>query len=103
MGIQRWAADDYGLPDLGHYPGVVRALKVAGRLAVLPKRQKLPLSKKQLLQVLAHLAQEASFVAVRDAALFQVGWAGMFLSSELVGLQWEHVHFHARVCAAVQD
>lgn len=94
--IQRWAADDYGMPDIGRHPCVVRAMKVASRMAVLSKRQKLPLSKAQLVRVLAHLAQDTSFINVRDAALFQVGWAGMFRSSELVGLQWEHVHFPGR-------
>jgi integrase len=94
--IQRWAADDYGMPDIGHQPCVVRALKVASWLAVLCKRQKLPLSKVQLLRVLAFLARDPTFINVRDAALFQVGWAGMFRSSELVGLHWEHVYLPER-------
>lgn len=34
-----------------------------------------------------------SYVAVRDGALMLLGWAGMFRSSELVGVEWEHVKF----------
>lgn len=94
--IQRWAADEFGLGGLGHHPLVVRGMKVAARLAVLTKRQKLPLTVSQLEEVMAQLARDASFVAARDSALFQVGWAGMFRSSELVALQWEHVYFPAK-------
>lgn len=91
--VQRWAADEYGVVALGHYPVVVRALKVASRLAVLQQWQKLPLSQAQLVQVVACLHQEVSFVSVHDSALLQVGWAGMFWASELVGLMWQHAYF----------
>lgn len=94
--VQRWAADEYGMPHLGHHALVVRALKVAARHAVLLRRQKLPLSAEQLGEVVSHLAGSSSFVAVRDTAMFQVGWAGMFRSSELVALRWEHVFFPAK-------
>ena len=94
--LQRWAADDFGVPGLGHEPVVVRAMKVAARLAVRTSRQKLPLSIEQLQLAVQHLDRLCSFIGVRDSALLQVGWAGMLRSSELVGLHWEHVHFPAR-------
>jgi len=53
--LQRWAADDFGLATLGHAPVVVRAMKVAARLAVQTTRPKLPLSITQLQAVVQHL------------------------------------------------
>jgi integrase len=94
--LQRWAADDHGMPGLGHSPLVVRAMKVAARHAVLTTKQKLPFSLDQLSACVAHLDGLQSFVGVRDSALLQVGWAGMLRSSELVELRWEHVYFPAR-------
>jgi len=94
--LQRWAADDFGLATLGHAPVVVRAMKVAARLAVQTTRPKLPLSVTQLQAVVRHLEGLCSFVGVRDGAMLQVGWAGMLRSSELVGLHWEHVYFPAK-------
>ncbi|KAF6251085.1 hypothetical protein COO60DRAFT_1677572 [Scenedesmus sp. NREL 46B-D3] len=60
---------------------------------------KLPLSAKDLVDVLGVLSgtnsssrsssSSSRFVAVRDAAMFVVGWAGLLRSSEIVGLDWE--------------
>ena len=94
--LQRWAADDFGMPGLAHEPVVVRAMKVVARHAVLATRPKLPLSPAQLAAAVHYLAGLDSFVGVRDSAMLQVGWAGMLRSSELVGLQWQHVHFPAK-------
>lgn len=92
--LQRWAADSYAQDGLGHDPLVVRAMKVAGRMAVLTKRQKLPLTAGQLKRIIDYVYRaEPAYIAARDSALFQVGWAGMLRSSELVGLCWEHVQF----------
>ena len=93
--LQRWAADSFGVDSLGQDPLVIRAMKVAGRLAVLTKRQKLPLSAEQLSRVVMYLnsGKEGAYIAVRDNAMFQLGWAGMLRSSELVGLQWQQVTF----------
>lgn len=94
--VQRWAADEFGMADFGRHPLVLRAMKVAARRAVLVTRQKLPLSVGQLRAVVQQLSEDPAFIAVRDSALFQVGWAGMLRSSELVGLQWEHLYFPAK-------
>ena len=91
--LQRWAADEFGMPGLGHSPLVVRAMKVAALWAVLTTRPKLPLSVGQLEKAVTHLDSLESFVGVRDSAMFQVGWCGMLRASELVGLSWEHVFF----------
>jgi integrase len=92
--VSRWAADQ-GWEGLGGEPLVVRALKVAGKLAVRGVTQKLPLSAQQLQLVVEVLGSVSSdgFLQARDEALFVVGWAGMFRSSELVGIRWEHVYF----------
>jgi site-specific recombinase XerC len=91
--LQRWAADEFGTPGLGHSPLVVRAMKLAARWAVLTTRPKLPLSMGQLQSAVTHLEGLESFVGVRDSAMFQVGWCGMLRASELVGLSWEHLFF----------
>lgn len=92
--VSRWGADQ-GMEGLSLDPVVVRALKVAGKLAVRGVVQKLPLSARQLLAAVKALPLVSgdAFIQARDEALFVVGWAGMFRSSELVGIQWEHVHF----------
>jgi integrase len=76
-------------------PEVQHALKVARRLAVHDERQKLPLADDDLVSVVDALLERkgGDFIAVRDSALFVVGWAGLLRSSELVGLDWEDVHF----------
>jgi integrase len=92
--VGRWAADQ-GLEGLNAERVVVRALKVAGKLALRGVEQKLPLSAKQLqwaVEALSRVSQDG-FIQARDEALFVVGWAGMFRSKELVGIEWEHVHF----------
>jgi integrase len=77
---------------------VVRALKVAARVAVRVVRRKLPLSQRLLGRCVTSLGSVTSseFIRMRDAALFVIGWVGMFRSSELVGLRWEFVHFTSR-------
>ena len=72
-----------------------RALKVAARLAVPAGRQKLPLSRSDLRRAVYELASrgQEDYVGVRDRALLLLGWAGMFRSSELVGVDWEHIAF----------
>lgn len=94
--LQRWAADEHGVPGLGHSPLVVRAMKVAARHAVLTTRQKLPVSHGQMQAMVSYLEGLHSFVGVRDSAMLQVGWAGMLRSSELVGLRWDQVYFPDR-------
>jgi hypothetical protein len=92
--ISRWGMEQ-GVGGLSAAPLVVRALKAAARLANRGLRQKLPLSHQQLAAILSSLPSHCStnFMAARDAALFVVGWAGMFRCSELVAIQWQHVHF----------
>jgi integrase len=91
--VQRWGLD-LGVEALAADREVQRALKVAARLAV-PGQQKLPLDRRDLRKVVAELAGwgPSNYIGVRDRALFLVGWAGMFRSSELVGVRWEHVRF----------
>lgn len=95
-GLRRWAADEWGSDSVVDDSGVQRALKVARRLAVQDTRQKLPLSAEDLIKVVRHLASAkslAAYTAVRDSAMFVIGWAGMLRSSEIVGLEWRDVHF----------
>jgi integrase len=93
--LRRWSTQVWGFEGLLDMPAVQRALKVARRLAVQEQRQKLPLSADDLVSVLGVLQERGAgqFIAVRDSALFVVGWAGLLRSSELVGLDWEDVHF----------
>lgn len=87
--VARWALER-GVEGLASQLVVRRALKVAAKLAV-PGGQKLPLDRRDLRAVVAVLRQQGQqhFIAVRDAALFLLGWAGMFRSSELVGIDWD--------------
>jgi integrase len=76
---------------------VQQGLKVARRLAVQDKRQKLPLAAEDLVAVLDCLGSRGGsrFTAVQDAAMFVVGWAGLLRRSEIVGLDSEDVHYTA--------
>jgi integrase len=93
--LRRWSAQVWEFGELMDQPEVRHALKVARRLAVRDQRQKLPLAAVDLVAVLRELRQRggSTFVTARDSALFVVGWAGLLRSSELVGLDWEDVHF----------
>ena len=92
--VSRWGMEQ-GVPGLSADPLVIRALKAAGRLANRSLRQKLPLSHQQLITLLDVLPNVSAdpFIAARDAAMFIVGWVGMFRCSELVAIQWQHIHF----------
>lgn len=93
--IHRWA-EDKGMEGLTSSPLVKRALKVAAKKAVRGVLQKLPLTKQLLRQVVEWLNGEegpGEWIAVRDTAMFLLGWAGMFRSSELVAVRWEEVQF----------
>jgi integrase len=84
-----------GLESLSADAEVQRALKVAAKQAVPAGRQKLPLSRPTLRSIVSALASrgQQDYVGVRDRAMFLLGWAGMFRSSELVGVEWEHLRF----------
>ena len=71
--LQRWAADEFGMPGLGYSPLVVRAMKLAARWAVLTTRPKLPLSMGQLQRVVTHCEDLESFVGVRHSAMWVCG------------------------------
>jgi site-specific recombinase XerD len=93
--LRRWARQQWQCGEVMEAQEVQQALKVARRLAVQEQRQKLPLAADDLLAVVDSLGGTAGgkFTAVRDAAMFVVGWAGLLRSSEIVGLDWEDVHF----------
>jgi integrase len=85
-----WALE-LGVEGLAQALEVRRALAVANKLAVLKVGQKWPLERPQLQQVVKYLRVKGDddFVAVRDMALFLVGWCGMFRCSELVSVEEE--------------
>ena len=106
--LRRWARQVGQCGEELETQEVQQALKVARRLAVRDQQQKLPLSAEDLVAVLEALrgtygssrsgrssssSSSSRFVAVRDAAMFVLGWAGLLRSSEIVGLDWEDVHF----------
>jgi site-specific recombinase XerD len=95
--LRRWARQQWQCGEVMEMQEVQQALKVARRLAVQDTRHKLPLAADDLLAVLDSLQQTAGtqFTAIRDAAMFVIGWAGLLRSSEIVGLDWENVHFIA--------
>jgi integrase len=92
--VQRWGSD-LGLEPVSRHGEVRRALKVAAKVAVPAGRQKLPLDRRDLRSIVYEMASrgQQDYVAVRDRALMLLGWAGMFRSSELVGIEWEHLRF----------
>ena len=96
--LARWAVDIGAMAFTGT-PVVTRALKVAATHAVLTTRQKLPLARADLRAVVVALSapwQPDPWRRARDRALFLLGWAGLFRSSELVALAWEHVSFFGK-------
>lgn len=92
--LARWALD-LGVEGLAGTREVTRAMKVAAKLRGSGVRQKLPLDRRDLRYVVYDLASlgDAHFIGVRDRALFLLGWAGMFRSSELVAVRWQDLHF----------
>jgi hypothetical protein len=73
--LARWGLD-LGIEGLAQTLEVRRALAVANKLAVPKDGQKWPLERPELRQVVQYLREKGDddFVAVRDAALFLVGW-----------------------------
>jgi hypothetical protein len=92
--VARWAAD-LGIEGLAQTREVRRALCVAAKLVVPAGTQKLPLDWEDLRSVVRVLGGKGGdeFIAVRDAAMFLLGWAGMFRASQLVSIWWEELQF----------
>ncbi|WIA17443.1 hypothetical protein OEZ85_014290 [Tetradesmus obliquus] len=80
--ISRWAADEglFGAEQqsLASHKLVRRAMRVAAKHAVTSVSQKRPLSRADLRVLVKHLRSRRDFIGDRDAAMFLVGWAGMF-------------------------
>lgn len=57
------------------------------------KERARPLRLEDLETIVAHLALQHGIKAIRDSALFQVGFFGAFRRSELVGIDVEHLHW----------
>ncbi|WIA42314.1 hypothetical protein OEZ86_008328 [Tetradesmus obliquus] len=96
--ISRWAADE-GLFDaeqqsLASHKLVRRAMRIAAKHAVASVNQKRPLSRADLRVLVKHLRSRRDFIGDRDAAMFLVGWAGMFRSAELVGVEWRDLQVY---------
>lgn len=96
--ISRWAADEglFGAEQqsLASHKLVRRAMRVAAKHAVTSVSQKRPLSRADLRVLVKHLRSRRDFIGDRDAAMFLVGWAGMFRSAELVGIEWRDLHVY---------
>jgi len=83
---------------MGHTE-VQLGMAVVAKLAPPPGAgQKLPLDRRGLRKVVYDLRAlgEGSYLGRRDTALMTVGWAGMFRSSQLVGIGWESVSFTSK-------
>ncbi|WIA15571.1 hypothetical protein OEZ85_002198 [Tetradesmus obliquus] len=73
---------------------VRRAMRVAATHAVTSVNQKRPLSRADLRVLVKHLRSRRDFIGDRDAAMFLVGWAGMFRSAELMGIEWRDLQVY---------
>jgi integrase len=91
--VARWGYE-CGMEGLSSDPLVKHALRVAARVAVPSSgNQKLPLDAADLAKVVRMLQDRGDFIGDRDAALFLVGWAGMFRCSELAAMEWRSLQF----------
>jgi integrase len=82
------------LGQVGPYPVVVRdAMRAAEKMADVPQRSKLPLSLGQLRQLKAEIDRQPQQYALRDWAYYLLAFVGFFRGSELVALEWSHLHF----------
>lgn len=96
--IARWGTD-VGVDGLIGHREVQRAMAVVAKVATpAGAGQKLPLDRRDLRKVVYDLGAlgDNSFLGRRDTALLIVGWAGMFRSSELVGISWDNVSFTSK-------
>ena len=96
--VARWGTD-VGVDGLIGHREVQRAMAVVAKVATpAGAGQKLPLDRRDLRKVVYDLGAlgDNSFLGRRDTALLIVGWAGMFRSSELVGIRWDHVSFTSK-------
>jgi hypothetical protein len=96
--VSRWAADEGlfgdGQEGLATHPLVRRALRIAAKHAV-PPGQKKPLGRDDLQVLVKYLVGRRDFIGDRDAAMFLVGWAGMFRSAEIAAIEWRNLHMYA--------
>ncbi len=82
-----------GHPDPTQDPTVKKTIRGIARLHGQAKHQALALRLDVLDQLMLHLKEQDSLIAVRNRALILVGFFGALRRSELVSLKWEQVEF----------
>ncbi|MXW00103.1 MAG: site-specific integrase [Holophagales bacterium] len=95
--INRWYGER-GLPSPARSPKVASVLRGLGRLANARPRQVKALREHEIGAIVAHCdrlaaRRECRAMAVRDAAVIAVGFAGALRRSEICGLRLEDVEF----------
>ena len=81
-----------GFSDPTAHPIVRKTLTGIKNIHGKPKDKAMPLTMEILTLFIEHLKNSSRLIDYRNSALLQIGFFGAFRRSELVAVQWEHVH-----------
>lgn len=84
-----------GFQDPTDHPNIKKMLSGIKRIHGKPKDKARALTPAELQHMTQPLIQDGSVIALRDAALLQIGLFGAFRRSELVRIQHEHITWSA--------
>ena len=82
-----------GFPDPTEHPSVSKTLTGIMRTHGKPKEKAPPLLPEDLIKIVAHLEEKNTLRTIRDSALLQLAFFGAFRRSEIVALEYEHIHW----------
>lgn len=82
-----------GFPDPTEHPSVSKTLTGIMRTHGKPKEKAPALSPEDLIKIVAYLTAKNSLRTIRDSALLQLAFFGAFRRSEIVALEYEHIHW----------
>jgi integrase len=91
-GLKQWHVCQ-GFTDPTAHPLVRKTLKGIQYKQGIPKEKASPLTLEILQQLVIFLRQSQRLIEARNNALLQIGFFGAFRRSELVAIQWEHIHW----------
>lgn len=93
--LKNWH-DYQNFPDPTAHPSVSKTLAGIMRTHGKPKEKAPPLLPEHLLKIVSTLTPPSTLRAARDNALLQIAFFGAFRQSEVVAIQYEHIHWQER-------
>lgn len=92
VAIKNWHAYQ-GMPDPTCHPLVSKTMMGIMRIHGKPKDKAPALSPDDLIKMVETLKKNDSLTSIRDSAILQIGYFGALRRSEIININYEHIHW----------